>query len=383
MSRRDRDATDARVGLHWSCEAPSHYNDVLFRALHDAGFARLRVHYRRDSLPSHPWRTPLRTGYDSRVQRRVLGVDWFLLKCALLEPGAQFVLGGWADATSLLLIGLCILSGRRYVVWSDTPKPDDNRKRAFAAARNAVLRVVLGRAHRILGTGVAATEALVRMGAAWDKVVDFPYWTDIGALDPRSRRPDFGSGPTVRFVSAGRVDNALKGHDLAIRSLAEALRLLPAAQVEYLIAGTGPDVAFDRALAESLGIGDRLEMPGWVEPDALADLLLGADVLIHPSPVLEPYGVAVIEAMAAGMIVLASDATCAGLDRIEHGVNGFIHPAGDVDALSEQIRWLLTHPEAMPGIRRAARRTAEQWPVSRGVGIIRAIVGTADGRKAA
>jgi glycosyltransferase involved in cell wall biosynthesis len=179
------------------------------------------------------------------------------------------------------------------------------------------------------------------------------------------------------------VDNALKGHDLAIRSLAEALRLLPAAQVEYLIAGTGPDVAFDRALAESLGIGDRLEMPGWVEPDALADLLLGADVLIHPSPVLEPYGVAVIEAMAAGMIVLASDATCAGLDRIEHGVNGFIHPAGDVDALSEQIRWLLTHPEAMPGIRRAARRTAEQWPVSRGVGIIRAIVGTADGRKAA
>ena len=41
--------------------------------------------------------------------------------------------------------------------------------------------------------------------------------------------------------------------------------------------------------------------------------------------------------MAAGLVVLASDVCGSALDRIEHGVNGFLHASGDANELSRQL----------------------------------------------
>jgi glycosyltransferase involved in cell wall biosynthesis len=124
-------------------------------------------------------------------------------------------------------------------------------------------------------------------------------------------------------------------------------------------------------MAQKLEIGDKVKCLGWIEQNKLTELLHSTDVLIHPSPVHEPYGVAVIEAMASGVVVLASDATCAGIDRIAHGVNGFIHPSGNTQILAEQILFLLKNPKRIEEIGRKARLTAEEWPISRGVEIVK------------
>ena len=149
---------------------------------------------------------------------------------------------------------------------------------------------------------------------------------------------------------------------------------MPEVNFEYLIAGTGPDSEKLMELADQLGIGEKVKILGWVEPDELIKVLQNSDVLIHPSPVHEPYGVAVVEAMAAGLIVSASDATCAALDRIRHGVNGFIHRARNVDELSGQIVWIMKNPERIPAIKSDARKTAEQWRIETGVEIIKKIL---------
>jgi glycosyltransferase involved in cell wall biosynthesis len=78
--------------------------------------------------------------------------------------------------------------------------------------------------------------------------------------------------------------------------------------------------------------------------------------------------------MAAGLVVLGSDATGAVLDRIRHGENGFIHRSGDVDQLAEQIGDLFLHPEILQDVGCRARLTAEQWPVGRGVQTIKSIL---------
>jgi glycosyltransferase involved in cell wall biosynthesis len=331
------------------------------------------VHYRYESLASHPWQTPLRTGYESRIQRRFLGVDTRLVRFAVLERASVFVLGGWSDATSVIVLAILIVLRRRYILWTDTPDISRNRRPTVSLARHFVLRFGFRAAHAIMGTGRPAIEALRRMGAPSDKLVNFPYWIELELSDTQPRR-DAPRGSVLRFVSSGRVINSLKGHDIAIRSLAKVYRRNGSRDFEYLIAGTGPDLARIEALAMELRISDKVKCLGWVEPSQLTRLFLGSDVLIHPSPIHEPYGVAVIEAMAAGLVVLASDATGAGIDRIEHGVNGFIHVAGSESQLADQIAWLCNHPEEIATLKHRARLTAEEWPVSRGVETIKRLL---------
>lgn len=353
------------VTVHWTCDLPSHYNDVLFRALAALGFINLIVHYRYESLSSHPWKTPLRMGYASRIRTGIFGIDFRLIRSAFAERGSVFVLGGWGDRSSVLLLAILIVLRRNYILWTDTPNVSRRRRGPLAMFRGLLLRLGFRNALAILGTGKPAMDGLSVMGAPKDKIVNFPYWVEIGSEGPEALEPN--SRGTLRFVSSGRVINSLKGHNLAVMSIASAFQGVRSVEFEYLIAGIGPDVQNINDLAGRLGIAERVRCLGWVEPSELATILSRSDILLHPSPVHEPYGVAVIEAMAAGMIVLASDATGAGLDRIEHGVNGFIHAAGNSNQLAEQIGWLVAHPEQIPIIKGNARRTALDWPVSRGV----------------
>lgn len=364
-------SNQSQFRLDWTCNSPSHYNDFLFRAINKIESIDLLVHYRNNSLSSHPWKTPLRVEYNSRIQERILGIDWFLIKKAIVDKKGVFVLGGWADATTVLLVFVLILLKRKYIFWTDTPNIYRKRRLLFAIVRNVFLRVGMRGACSILCTGNSAIDALCKMGVAKNKLVNFPYWVDVDVYGSKTLGARVQHNSFLRFVSSGRVINSKKGHDIAIRGLAKAFEQAPGVNFEYLIAGTGPDVEKLKKLAERLRVGEKVKFLGWVEPNDLVKIFHKSDVLIHPSPIHEPYGVAVIEAMAAGIVVLASDATCAGLDRINHGVNGFIHSAGNVDELAGQIVRLLKHPEQIADIKSEARKTAEQWPVEKGVEIIK------------
>jgi glycosyltransferase involved in cell wall biosynthesis len=78
--------------------------------------------------------------------------------------------------------------------------------------------------------------------------------------------------------------------------------------------------------------------------------------------------------MAAGLAVIASDATAAALDRIDDGRNGFIHRSGDVETLAAALRRATADRDALGRIRAEARATAERWPVSRGVTLLRELL---------
>jgi len=222
-----------------------------------------------------------------------------------------------------------------------------------------------------MGTGRPALELLQKMGAPPSKLVNFPIWIDLNLYrrPPRIRLAD----KTLIFLSCGRLENSVKGHDLAIRAfaLADGER---AASFEYRIAGAGPDAEALRQLADELGLCDRFKLLGWLDPAELIKEMRTADVLIHPSPIHEPYGVAVIEAMAAEMVVLASDVTCAALDRVDTAVNGYIHRAGDFRQLAAQIRGLLADYSTIARMSAAAGETADHFPMSKGVALLKQIV---------
>jgi N-acetyl-alpha-D-glucosaminyl L-malate synthase BshA len=105
-----------------------------------------------------------------------------------------------------------------------------------------------------------------------------------------------------------------------------------------LLAGDGPEVATARRLARQLGVAERVHLLGAQEN--VLPLLSISDLFLLPSE-QESFGLAALEAMACDVPVVASNA--GGLPEvIEHGVTGFLHPVGDVEAMAASGIALLT-----------------------------------------
>ena len=352
--------------LHWVQDSPSPYNAALFRALAADPAFDLTVHYIRGAAGDRPWKTPLTEGYRWRAFRRTGRADWALVRRAATDGDGYWLVSSWYEPTTQLLITSRLLRGLPCAIWTDTPNVGRQRHALKATLRAGWLRWVLRRADAVLGTGTPALDALRTMGAPPERLVNFPYFIDTDAYVPAARRP----GPELTFVSSGRL-HPDKGYDVALRALAEAYRGA-ATTFRYRIAGVGPDRDQLATLARELGIADRVEFLGWVEPAELVGVVADADVLLHPAR-YEPYGVAVVEGLASGLVVIGSDATAAVLDRIRPNVNGLVHRSGDAASLAREIVRVRDDAALRVRLAAAAREEAEAWPLARAVTIVRSL----------
>lgn len=94
----------------------------------------------------------------------------------------------------------------------------------------------------------------------------------------------------------------------------------------------------------------------------ILDLMREHDLLLFPSH-FEGFGLVITEAMSQGTPVITTERT-AGPDLIESGKEGYIVPAGDTEALIAQLDALLTRPEQLADLGRAASRRAGERPWS-------------------
>ena len=367
------------IDLQWVVNSPSPYNAQLFSFLDKAEWLDLQVHYKQLSLGSHPWKSDLTRGYTARSMKNTLGVDWHLVKLALMQTstGKQrwFVVGSWTGLTCWLVFFATLVSRHGLIIWTDTPNLTRNRSGTNNALRKWALNWLFCRARYVMGTGSPALRALKTMGVPRNKLVNYPYWIDLASYGTNiDRRKDpSGADQPVVFISTGLIQNKRKGHDVVIRALGE-LKRKGVNGHEFWIAGTGPDENTLKSLAENLGVSDSVRFLGWVEPHDLQHKLANAHVYIHPSPINEPYGVAVIEAMASGLPVLGSDLTFAALDRVEEDKSGMIHVAGDYRQLASQMEVLVLNPERCLKMGAEAQAVSRSWPLARAEKILRQLM---------
>jgi len=114
-------------------------------------------------------------------------------------------------------------------------------------------------------------------------------------------------------------------------------------------------------LSRHYGLGARLVMPGDVRPPLKHDVVAGSDVVLHPSRA-EPFGLAVLEAMAAGKPVVAADTDGPRL-MIEDGVDGILVPPGDLERLTAAVASLLDDPSRRDAMGAAAAVAAQRFQV--------------------
>jgi glycosyltransferase involved in cell wall biosynthesis len=155
----------------------------------------------------------------------------------------------------------------------------------------------------------------------------FPTLDPAAAGDPEARR---------RIVFAGRLVTSKGG-----ATLLEAARGLDA---EVVVCGDGVELERLRSLAGKLGIAERVEFRGWLEPEQLAREFAAATVVAVPSLWPEPFGLVGIEGFAAGRPAVGS-ATGGIPEWLEHERSGLVVPAGDAAALAQALGALLDDPE--------------------------------------
>jgi glycosyltransferase involved in cell wall biosynthesis len=115
----------------------------------------------------------------------------------------------------------------------------------------------------------------------------------------------------------GRLDR-LKRFELLVRALRHTRT-----PVRCRIAGTGPESEALAELAARLGVGERVELLGWVSDAEVVELYAGA-LGIFFAPYDEDYGYVTVEAFKAGKPVLTAADSGAVLEFVRDGVNGFV-----------------------------------------------------------
>ncbi|MEM1445770.1 MAG: glycosyltransferase family 4 protein [Planctomycetota bacterium] len=159
-----------------------------------------------------------------------------------------------------------------------------------------------------------------------------------------------------RFVFAGRLVS-VKGIDL----LAEAYaRYRDQVDDPWTldVCGMGPEEARLKSVP-------GVELRGFVSPDALPGVFGESGAFVFPSR-YEPWGVALAEAMGAGLPAVCSSAVHAGRDLVRDCDTGLIFQNGDAAGLCRSLRWMHEHAEVLPEMGRraasiAASFTADRW----------------------
>jgi glycosyltransferase involved in cell wall biosynthesis len=154
-----------------------------------------------------------------------------------------------------------------------------------------------------------------------------------------------------------------KGHKVFLEALA---RLSPDAQVRGYIIG-GPIYQTDGSQwsapelhreAERLGLAGKVGFTGFLDDTSAA--MRALDVVVHASTQPEPFGMVIIEGMACGRAVIASQAGGAA-ELFTDGENALAHAPGDAPGLARQIGRLSRDPGLRVALGQAGRGTAERF----------------------
>ena len=359
---------------------PTPYNDDFFRALHADSDIQLQVFHLWRGSERRPWQSEMGTGYPNYYMQPKWGIDWHSLRLAWGDQESLFMIGDWAHLPAIALLLVRIIRSFPVASWVDTPQ--EHLKRPFwkRIPRAIFLRWLLSNVDIIFGSGQPARRALLAMGAPSQKIVDLQFTVNLehpqkALQDPimvqraQALRASVGCKEGVVFGMSGTIDLQKKAQDIGLKAFAKCLQnaKMP---LGLLIAGSGPELSKLQELANDLGILDRVNFLGWQEPDGMDAFYMAIDVLLHPAN-YDPFPLVVVEAMSWSKPVVGTSTSGTVEEKVEDGVNGFVVPPGSVVQMSAAMMRFVQDQKLLKSAGRSARWTAEKWPMTRLVKIVK------------
>jgi glycosyltransferase involved in cell wall biosynthesis len=261
------------------------------------------------------------------------------------------LMGGWAERPYRRLVFNDALRDCRQVLAMDTPWKGTLRQRF---ARLKIARYV----DRLDGIFVPGERGVVfakHLGIPQDRIfrgmLGFDYKLFERTIDQRMA----GDWPR-RFVYLGRY------------SIEKSLDVLAAGYARYrrAVSDPWPLACFGSGpMQHLLENQEGIEVNGWVQPANQPGVLARHGVSVLTSQ-RDAWGIALAEAMAAGLPVIATEAVGAVADLVRPYHNGLIVPTGDAEAVARAMAWMHEHHGRLAEMGRAAREfaapyAAEKW----------------------
>lgn len=176
-------------------------------------------------------------------------------------------------------------------------------------------------------------------------------------VDAERFHPDFYDDETRDMLSDGDVDAPLLlyvgrlSREKHIQDLRPLMDAMP--EVRLALVGDGPY----REELEEIFAGTKTIFTGYIKGEALSKAYASADIFVFPSS-METFGLVVVEAMAAGLPVVAS--RVGGIpDVVEEGYNGYTFDVSDTGAIIEGVQNISVTKENMAQMGKNGRSFAE------------------------
>ena len=235
--------------------------------------------------------------------------------------------------------------------------PDIGYGARLDPAIDRVVRHHLPRAQMLIAISGSVAEEYRALGAPEAQIRHVPNGVDLTrfarAVEPRAVRRAHGLDPDAfLFLGVGR-NHPKKNYVTLIEAVA---RLAAWSDRPFQLQIVGNGVRDLGAQVERLGLSGRVRLSGQIGgPDSaggvpvlpsggLVELYKSADAFVFPS-LLETFGIAIVEAMAAGLPVIVGDSPGCR-DVVRDGRDGLVVPARDAEALAAAMSTLMSDDDA-------------------------------------
>jgi len=248
----------------------------------------------------------------------------------------HIVVCGYSNPT--VILAMAWLRLKKIPFWMEV---DGGLIRKDPAWKYRIKSTLVGCPSKWLSTGAYTTEYLVHYGARKENVFEYPFSSlekadllpAITAPEEKAAlRQELGIEEKYCLLAIGQFIHR-KGFDVLLKAAAS----LPKDAGIYIVGGE-PTQEYIQ-LRQELGL-TNVHFLGFQSKQTLVKFYKASDVFVLPTRE-DIWGLVINEAMAYGLPVITTDRCVAGLELVEDGVNGYIVPVRDVEALAQRMNQIL------------------------------------------
>lgn len=224
--------------------------------------------------------------------------------------------------------------------------------------RNDYMSLVLAQSSAVIAPSRFLADSYTRAGVIPSDIITIPYGIDTERFGHCRRHPD----GAIRFTFIGYLGEH-KGVWPLVHAAARLRDLGVDSRVVIQLVGTGHTEPALRQFCEQNGLQNRVQFAGRVTNGSIDAVLETSDALILPSIWPENQPVTILEAMAAGLPVIAS--AVGGIpEMIDDGQTGLLVAPDDPIALARQIAYLADQPALRAEMGQRAREKVRPWSLT-------------------
>lgn len=348
--------------IYWLAVQPTPYNYFLYSVLRESSKFEFKFCYSFKQEKNLPFKYTDMTFSDDYFFRRILGIDFNIIKLAFLsEP--LFMVVGWNDITKILFMVVRRLLQMPYYFWTDSI--DDELTRKSLRLSFYVKKWLLKGAKLVFTTGDFGVKKMLNSELVSDKskIVALPFF--VALPDNVIARKFNPETEALRLVQLSRLT---KGKGLYIAIDAIKILINEGFNVKLNIGGVGADYNALTKYINDHNLCENIQLLGWLDEDSKIEVMNGSHALLHAVDLHDPFPLVVLESLALGLPVIGTLKAGSISDRIKDGSNGIIvkdNPASIANGIKR-----LFNGNMVEQMSHEARLSSEAWPASKGLQIL-------------